>query len=449
MLEVTYIGFIGFILIGISYISNSKLLLNLTVFFIPFSATSAINFGESEQGSSVQIYMLFSLSWMAYQVFRFLRDYQPYKSITVPRATSLLLSFLLAAFFSLLMPLYINGADTANSTGRYADYELIEFKSSNITQYLYLVSGAFFSICFGLIVSERDFTSILKTYTYSVIFVMLWGLYELFCFYTDTEYMAYIFNNNIHESAKGYTEVLLTATEPVKRIASVTLEPSFLAQVLLALLPFYVYSCLNRAYIFGRKSDLAILLFLLLYIPLTTSSTAVVGLVFVFVLLFYKTYRKNAFFVYYTLGFICLLCLLVYSLSDNIFYNLIIKEKSETSSGIERMSSIVDGWDTFTKYPLLGVGWGTVSSHDLIIKIAANCGLIGLALFIYFVYFLLKRLNFKGQLDSTHPFYKSTSLSLSVILFCNIISGFSFYLGHLWFILGLSLALAKHKYQPL
>ncbi len=423
-------------------------MLKLTVFFIPFSATSAINFGEQGQGSSVQVYMLFSLAWMAYQLFKYLRDYRQIKTVTIPKTIVLLLGFLLAAFFSLLMPLYINGADTANTTGRYGDYELIEFKSSNITQYLYLVFGAFFSINIGLIVDDKDFISILKTYTYSILFVMLWGLYELYCFYTDTEYLAHIFNNNIHESAKGYTEVLLTASEPVKRIASVTLEPSVLAQVLLVILPFYVYSCLNKSYIFGRIPDWAILFSLLLYIPSTTSSTAILGLVFLFALLFYKTYRKSNFFIYYILGVSCLLFLLAYNLSDNIVYNLIITEKSETSSGIERISSIVDGWNTFTKYPLLGVGWGTVSSYDLIIKIAANCGLIGLALFTYFVYFLLKRLDFKIRLDSTHPFYKSTSLSLSVLLFCSAVSGFSFYLGHLWFILGLSLVLIKHRHQP-
>lgn len=449
MLEITYIGFTSFILIGVAYLSSGKLLLKLAVFFVPFSATSAINFGEEGNGSSVQVYMLLSVAWMAFQVFTYLSDSKQNKSLIIPKSTVLLLSFLLAAFFSLLMPLYINGADTANSTGRYADYELIEFKSTNITQYIYLVAGAVFSIFIGSIINEKDLVELLKIYTYSILFVMLWGLYELYCFYTGMEYPAYLFNNNIHESAKGYTEVLVTANEPLKRIASVTLEPSFLAQALLTLLPFYVYSCLNKAYIFGKRIDLLILLLLFFYIPFTTSSTAVTGLVFLIILLFYRSYRNNTFFVHYTIAFICLIFLLVYNLSDNIFYNLIIKEKSETSSGIERISTIMDGWETFTKYPLLGAGWGTVSSYDLIIKLAANCGIIGLALFSYFIFFLFKRFSFKSQLDSPDSFYKSTSLSLSVLLFCNAISGFSFYLGHLWFILGLSLALVKHKYQPL
>ena len=173
------------------------------------------------------------------------------------------------------------------------------------------------------------------------------------------------------------------------------------------------------------------------------------GLLFLMVILFYRRFRKNPFFLYYGFGLISLLLGLAYVLSNNIFYSLIIKQKAESSSGLERISTIIDGWNIFIKYPLLGVGWGSVSSYDLIIRLAASCGIIGLSIFSYFIYYVLMKLNFKSHFKGTHSFASSASLSLSVILFCNVISGFSFYLGHLWFILGLSLAIVKHKHIQL
>jgi len=293
---------------------------------------------------------------------------------------------------------------------------------------------------------ERIYKTI-KIYSLSLVFIMAWGILELFCFYAGFEYPAYIFNNSISKDAGGFNQILQIDGDTTKRIASVTLEPSILVQVLILALPIYLSSFFSKKYIFNKTFDLLFLISLLLYIPLTTSSTGILGLAFLIVIFLFQEIQTKK-YILISLSFFCLIITLSYTfILDSIYLNTFVLDKAESYSAIERISTIIDGWNLFVKYPILGVGWGIVGSHDLIIKIASNSGIIGLSLFYLFLNSLISKLNKLKSYINNPKLSKALILSVSTLIFCNLISGFSYPLGHLWFLFGLALAFIKVNRQ--
>ena len=58
---------LGYILLPIGFagmILSTKWLYRLFVFWTLFSATSAINFGQGEDGSALQVWMFFGFLWL-------------------------------------------------------------------------------------------------------------------------------------------------------------------------------------------------------------------------------------------------------------------------------------------------------------------------------------------------------------------------------------------------
>jgi len=206
-------------------------------------------------------------------------------------------------------------------------------------------------------------------------------------------------------------------------------------------------SIFSKKYIFNKTFDLLFLISLLLYIPLTTSSTGILGLAFLIVIFLFQEIQTKK-YILISLSFFCLIITLSYTfILDSIYLNTFVLDKAESYSAIERISTIIDGWNLFVKYPILGVGWGIVGSHDLIIKIASNSGIIGLSLFYLFLNSLISKLNKLKSYINNPKLSKALILSVSTLIFCNLISGFSYPLGHLWFLFGLALAFIKVNRQ--
>ncbi len=60
----------------------------------------------------------------------------------------------------------------------------------------------------------------------------------------------------------------------------------------------------------------------------------------------------------------------------------LLANKVELGSGAQRASSIEEAWNQFLASPLAGTGPGVVTSDDLVVKLLANYGLVGAALFL-------------------------------------------------------------------
>jgi O-antigen ligase len=127
--------------------------------------------------------------------------------------------------------------------------------------------------------------------------------------------------------------------------------------------------------------------------------------------------------------------------------------KSSSYSALERLKTIQNGWSYFLQYPLLGVGWGSVTSHDLVVKLLANIGVLGLLSFAVVIMWLASRLyrGIRQRRDDVALTQMVWLLSLIMLIFMNAISEFAYVLGHFWLILGVSMScatLSGYSIQP-
>jgi O-antigen ligase len=122
--------------------------------------------------------------------------------------------------------------------------------------------------------------------------------------------------------------------------------------------------------------------------------------------------------------------------------NAALLTKASAGSGLERGMTIGLAFGYFQKFPLLGIGWGSASSHDLIVKLLSNVGVIGAISFSAAMYLVL-RANWREM----EPLTTSISLSraawflgLAVVLLTSVFNEFPLAFGYFWVILGMAMS---------
>jgi hypothetical protein len=432
------------IIIGLlAFVYSTKWLFGFTIFFIPFTATAVINFGAEDIGSSVQPYMFLAVLCVLKSVFVWVVNkkcnIKPFSKNEFFIQIFLLL-FVLITGISLIMPGIINGKIYGNIKGDLGEAEQIKFSTRNITQYLYFLQGISFLYVINFFVSKREhFIFAIKIFSYSIIFVMAWGIFEFLCKKFSIPYPAAIFNNSFNGTTKGYTGLLESGGT---RIASVAAEPSILAQVITAYLPFVLVSIEQKTYIFSRWKDWCFVIAIILFTFLTTSSSGILCIFatcFFFIISKKKSLNKRIRNLFILLAVLAICIPIAYFIFTDLINSLLL-DKADSYSALQRLDTITSGWNNFLQYPLLGVGWGSVTVNDLIIKILSNTGIIALICFISALYFIIKRHMAVSDVikkDTINRYLnKASVLSLSVLLFNCEIAGFSFYYGIFWLILG-------------
>jgi hypothetical protein len=124
-----------------------------------------------------------------------------------------------------------------------------------------------------------------------------------------------------------------------------------------------------------------------------------------------------------------------------------IFSKSEDGSGIERLNSLLLGFNYFRMYPILGIGWGSSTSYDIILKLLSNTGILGLFAFGWFLKSLFSQLW--GSMSRPAPRKKISErtywaccllVATFMLIATSELSGFAFVYGHTWFVFGMALA---------
>ncbi len=380
---------LGYILLPIGLLGlllSTKWLYRLFIFWTLFSASSAINVGEGEKGSALQVWMFFGSLWL----LRLILEHIPAFSFSIDRRVLRpclwVTAFLFVGVLSLIMPLYINGKLVIASPYLMDDFGAPLYLTwHNVTQLLYLVFGVTITICvahYNLSDEQRHETE--RTILLSAIFVAIWGLFQFVCNVTGISYPDYIFNNSASPFALGFSQTLEIVG--VRRISSVALEPSVFAQTLVALLPLTLPAWIGRGRILSVALDrLSTVLFLIMLI-LSTSSTAYLGILILAILLLFVLLRTHTISLARATVLVACAVVVIVSvvvLSVSAFpmlrdvANSTLLDKSATYSGLERMMTIELAYGYFVRYPLLGVGWGSAVSHDLIVMLLSNVGIIG------------------------------------------------------------------------
>jgi O-antigen ligase len=453
-LEVTPIGWI-LIPLGIAYFLFAPGRLYMwMVFSLPFSATAVVNIGSGESASGVQATMFFGALWMAREFPKFLgtQDSQIKQNLRSP--TNQLRWFVLVAVVSLIMPLWINGRlyiDDPEFSNGFANSAPLVFRLRNITQVVYLVYGVVLTILVAFKNSDvRELMRSVRIFLISCVFVSLWGFLQLFCSLLNITYPAYVFNTSATGSAQGYLDRLEDLG--ISRISSVATEPSTFAACLLIAFVFVLFAVTGKLPLISRGWDRFALAAIFGALMISTSTTAYLGLAVVFVvyMFFLKQMRiRRRKYVIALLALVGLVGLMVafFSPAQDIFTSLVVG-KADTYSGVARAYSVALAAQYFLQYPILGLGWGSVTSHDLVFKLLSNAGILGFSAFFFFLFSLFRRL-WRGSKTAggRSPEWRwwSTCLlgAFLVMVFTNVTTGFDFVFEHLWFLLGLAMSVPR------
>lgn len=448
-MQVTSIGWI-LIPVGIGlYLFAPKALYAWMVFFLPFSATAVVNVAFADSISGVQPTFFFGALWLAKEIPRLWRVRSADRELQLYRPARQLGFFLLVVMLSLIMPVWIRGRITIDSAEfAHPDTTALQFTSRHITQAIYVIYGVLLTICVAVKNLEiREFMGSVRLFVISGIFTSFWGLFQLYCYWSGIPYPAYIFNTSETTSALGYLDELQDIG--LRRISSVTTEPSILAQYLLIVVVFALFAVVSSRPLISKTWDRLALIVIVTVLLVSTSTTAYVGLavtVFLYMgaLVYLRILRpRHAVTLLLFTTFVGYIYE-VYSPARDVVDSMLLG-KAESYSGIARLLSIFLARDYFLQYPILGVGWGSVTSDDLVFKLLSNTGILGLLTFSSFLLTVGARLWRGARIletrISTETFLSVCMLlAFLVLLFTNVTTGFVFAYGHAWFVFGLAMS---------
>jgi O-Antigen ligase len=449
-MEVTPIGWILLVIGPLLMILRPKWLYIATIFFLPFTATDVINVGSDLNASGLQASMYLGSLLILRHVGGFLRR----GTFPFPRSgrNSLvwLGVFIVVTMLSLIMPLWIDGRILIPSA-RFLDTttEPLYLNSRNITGVLYMIYGYLLAYLTAVLNQKATmFRLSVKTFMSGSVFAAFWGILEFACKISGVTYPAMIFNTGTSLAAMGYQELL---TGDVIRLSSVGVEPSIFAQTLLVALSLYLPFVFGAPILFGKALDRSLFALIFVVLCLTTSSTGFVGVFIVVVLVLTLLGIRGILRLRHLvmpLAVFAMMALLYASVPvAQQVLDTALFSKATDYSAFERLMTISNSYDMFLQYPVLGIGWASITSHDLIVKILANAGLLGLLSFTVAMYHIFrvlyrsiksrsKSLRVPGLMWMDFALYITLGTTLATSVLSGFLNTFSFF----WFVLGLAIA---------
>ena len=448
-MEVTPIGWILLIAGPVFMLLRPHWLYVITVFFLPFTATAVINVGSGLNASGLQASMyLGSLLMLRYGASIVSR-----RAIPIPKNGRVALfwmgMFIVVTAVSLVMPWWLEGKVMVPSPYLLdTSSEALHLKSSNITGVLYMVFGFAFAYLVAAVNQKPErLRTTLKAFLAGSAFASVWGLLQLTLQVSHIPYPAVVFNTSTSRSALGYME----QTGDFFRLSSVSVEPSIFAQTLLVAISLTLPFVFGKTRLFGKVPDASLFWLLLGVLCLTTSSTAYVGIPMIGFTILGLFAVMGILRPRYFIGPVTALAAgaLLYSTVPIVrqVLDTMLFAKFASYSTLERLMTISNSYQMFLQHPLLGIGWMSITSHDLIVNILANAGILGLITFSAAMYAIFralyrsiksreKSLGANGLVRMDFALY----VALAVTLATSAISGFLNVFGFFWFVCGLAIA---------
>ncbi len=459
---------IGYFIIVLGFIAvmmpSRTTILYLTIFFMPFTATAVVNLQNPSFGLQpgyflgILLMLRYTMEWL------FRRGRQDLTHLQ--RMT--LMPFILFVFIAGLSILLIPFRDYVYVRRPSGDFQLLRLSMENFTQFAYLAYVILLTVSIAACKMEPDeIRRAIRVLILSSVFVSLWGWAQLYMYYAGIPYPDFLFNNSTSFLQKYGQKIRLLG---FKRMNSVAPEPSMFARFLLMptfLCFYYVYN--KAGSVMRPKTALWLAIFFAVTLIFTSTSTALVGLfgsLFIF-LLYILSKRGRISVRIYTLNesmrtvFIVLLGfvglpLALFSLatfafglsSDQIlqFLEILLIDKADSESGGTRLDGALQGLSLFAANPLLGVGWGSNRTFDLLTNILSTTGSIGTLTFFIGNWLLAKRtawlskrfIHYNQTILAEYP--KALFFALIVRLFGKFLSEPDIvYLDH-WLLVGLIVA---------
>lgn len=447
---------LGYILLPVGLVGilkSERWLYRFFVFWTLFSATSVLNIGGSSgSGSAVQVWMFFGALWLLRLGLERVSLLSFSIDSRLKHLSFWMIAFLCVATVSLVMPVIINGSlQIASPNLGENDQTPLFLTGHNFTQVLYLIFGGMIAICVAHAnLDDRKREETERIILYSGIFIACWGILQFCCNVTGIPYPDFLFNNSASGSAHGFKQVLDSG---VTRVSSAATEPSVLAQALLTLLPLTLPAWRKRGFVFSRRRDRLITVLFIIVLVLSTSSTAYIGLLILALTFVAYSVRTRSFsktkavFVLGLFGTLAAAVIGVALASGPIVSKLVnglLLSKASSGSAVERVMTITYAWGYFQKYPILGIGWGSATSHDVIVYLLSNVGIVGLVVFFCMILSVV-RSNWQKISRSNSPLELSREvwlMSLVAFILTSLFIGFPMVFGNFWLVLGMAMATA-------
>lgn len=467
---------LGFILVPISiilFIYKPDNLIYILIFFTPFTASSIYNNPRTSTG--VQPVFFIGSLWMLYLVIKIVRygvsvkfkwdaiinSYNKTFNKVQKRFILAIVILWAIALISLIMPILLRNRiyiSPPEGTG----VRLLTLRKINFTQFVYLTFVLITPIFTMFhIQSLEKFYKCIKTFLISTLFTTLWGFYQFLSHYLHIQYAYSLFNNNI-----AYYQGWAQTVGGIKRVCSVSTEPSTYALFMSMMISFIIIFWINDMRLLSKKLTITLLVCSIASILLTTSTTAYVafaGIIIVIIMFYYVVlakfgagldFRQNGLKLVKLISFtalgiiiIVVIYLVVFRIQPGILINMIKDisiNKFSVQSGVERKAALLNGIDIFRFSPILGVGWASNRTLDLITNLLSNIGILGFAAFAAVVYIPIRSsshilLNSKSKSIST--FALGLLLSLTSGLFCLMVSIPDIIFVYFWIMVGLSMSM--------
>lgn len=448
-MQITPIGLLIIPFGIVAAISFPRMLFAAILFFAPFTATAVVNVGAGQEASGVTVYVYLAILL----VLRGLCESLWRLRLAIPRSISKPVMYLFLFFavcsVSIAMPLWIDGKlEIMSPVLIDMTTTPLYFSSKNVTGLIYLFLGIYTATAVARRTLKReDFAAAIRICMWSGLFVAIWALLQLACYLVHIPYPAFLFNSSAAPAAQGFVGTLNEGS--LRRLSSVAVEPSIMAASLLAILPFCLAAFTGSGRVLSRKTDKWILGIMVAALVLSTSSTAIIGL-FVIAMIYVRYHIK-----FRKLSVVWLILPLILGALGVAAYLFVppvtalldatLLDKAGGYSALERSKSIVYAFSYFLQYPILGVGWSSVTSHDTVVRLLANCGVLGLLAFAAIIgsitIRLLRRvscLKNREEAFSNPAFLLYIALAITIVV--AVIDGFPYVFGYFWVTLGLAMS---------
>jgi hypothetical protein len=435
-------GFTIFILVSITililYFKKFRFI-DAFVFFIPFNATVVFFTAE---GTAINLpFMLFILASISFITRKL---FSPKFSIPKNRITlySWLIILGLVIIISQIMPFIIDGKYNVLERYQRSVYWAVEVplvpKTQWITQAGYFLIGLLVVFIISYTYkSKEEVVKLLKLLICGITFMIFWGWYGSFSFFSGIPYFQ-IFNHI------GMWEfgVAKEAFNGFPRMTSVSMEPSYLAQMLIPITPFFYWnSQIEKPLFFSKIFHKRMYVFSLITLLIAITTTGVLGFFLIIGLLlinnirFFSKRSKYFLIVIYSIVVIASIFLMIKYLID----------VSGTYSGIERFKTVVYGYKYFLDYPILGLGWGVFPTYDFLINLLVNFGIMGAIPFTILIYNIVIKFKNKIKFSSKKDnyLYRAGIESFVLLIIVSQLSGFIYHSQYFWLYLGIAISIGS------
>lgn len=267
-----------------------------------------------------------------------------------------------------------------------------------------------------------------------ILLLVAYGFYEVLYFWITGTSGDFLSNRLFNERHSGSLfQTINLAGVRMQRMKSLTGEPSMFA---FTVLPYWIFALHTKRFVIGGILTLALFL--------STSTTAIIGIVVYIAIILYSNRIPLKYLVTGGAG-IVLIVAIKFQVVLSILNKLIFRKLSlESISGVTRFSNLYDSvtfWldaPFFTK--IFGLGFGYIRSTDFFSTLLVNNGLVGLALMTgAFGYPII-------ALDSSDRAF-GLKCALVVIAVTMLVSVPEFAYLPIWLFLGISYNHLTHKYD--